>query len=47
MNEEMDSLHKNKTWDLAKLLIRRKNVGFKWVLKEKLHSIDQVRKYKA
>jgi hypothetical protein len=31
MHEEMEALHKNKTWDLVKLPNRKKLVGCKWV----------------
>jgi hypothetical protein len=31
MQEEMDALHKNKTWDLVKLPNKKKVVGCKWV----------------
>ncbi|KAG8474924.1 hypothetical protein CXB51_031638 [Gossypium anomalum] len=35
MQEEMESLHKNKTWDLVKLLKGKKTVCCKWVFKKK------------
>ncbi|KAG8503607.1 hypothetical protein CXB51_001802 [Gossypium anomalum] len=35
MEEEMESLHKNRTWDLVKLLKGKKVVRCKWVFKRK------------
>ena len=47
MKEEMDSLAKNKTWDLVELPESRKVVGCKWVYKLKKGANDIVPKYKA
>ena len=47
MKEEMDSLEKNKTWDLVELPESRKVVGCKWVYKLKKGADDTVPKYKA
>ena len=47
MREEMDSLAKNKTWDLVELLESRKVVGQKWVYKLKKGADDTIPKYKA
>ena len=47
MKEEMDSLAKNKTWDLVELSESRKVVGCKWVYKLKKGVDDTVPKYKA
>ena len=33
--EEMESLHKNQTWELVELLIRKRAIGCKWVYKKK------------
>ena len=35
MVEEMEALDKNVTWDLVKLLARRKLGGSKWMFKKK------------
>jgi hypothetical protein len=34
MAKEMESLHKNQTWDLVELLERKKAIGCKWVFKK-------------
>ena len=47
MKEEMDSLAKNKTWDLVELPESREVVGCKWVYKLKKGPDDIVPKYKA
>ena len=47
MKEEMDSLAKNKTWDLVKLSESRKVVGYKWVYKLKKGVDDTIPKYKV
>ena len=46
MKEEMDSLAKNKTWDLVELPESRKVVGCKWVYKLKKGADDIIPKYK-
>ena len=35
INEEMESLQKNQTWDLVELLEGRQVVGCKWIFKKK------------
>jgi hypothetical protein len=45
--EEMESLHKNETWDLVELLNGRKPISNKWVFKKKLNARGQVEKFKA
>jgi hypothetical protein len=47
MVEEMESLHKNETWDLVKLPSGRKPVSSKWVFKKKMHAKGQAEKFKA
>jgi hypothetical protein len=47
MHEEMEALHKNKTWDLAKLPNGKKVVGCKWVFTIKHKADGSVERYKA
>jgi hypothetical protein len=35
MAEEMESLHKNQTWDLVELLEKKRAIRCKWVFKKK------------
>lgn len=47
MQEEIEALHKNKTWELVPLPPGRKAIGNKWVYKIKRDSIDQIERYRA
>ncbi|KAE8721506.1 hypothetical protein F3Y22_tig00015910pilonHSYRG00092 [Hibiscus syriacus] len=47
MQEEIEALHKNNTWDLVPLPQGRKPIGNKWVFKIKRNSNDQVERYRA
>eukprot|EP00253_Pinus_taeda_P002182 PITA_02182 len=47
MEEEMDSLAKNNTWDLVELLEGRSVVGCKWVFKLKRNVDGSIERYKA
>jgi hypothetical protein len=47
MVEEMESLHKNATWDLVELPSGRKIVSSKWVFKKNMSVVGQVEKFKA
>jgi hypothetical protein len=47
MHEEMEALHKNKTWDLVKLPNRKKLVGCKWVFTIKHKADGSVERYKV
>ncbi|GKE15395.1 retrovirus-related pol polyprotein from transposon TNT 1-94, partial [Tanacetum coccineum] len=42
MQEGIEALHKNKTWELMPLPGGRKSIGNKWVYKIKKNSDDQV-----
>jgi hypothetical protein len=42
MQEEIEALHKNNTWDLVLLPQGRKAIGNKWVYKIKCEGNDQV-----
>jgi hypothetical protein len=46
MKEEMDSLERNKTWDLVELPKDTKFFGCKWVYKLKKGVDDKVKRYK-
>ncbi|GJU97516.1 retrovirus-related pol polyprotein from transposon TNT 1-94 [Tanacetum coccineum] len=47
MQEEIEALHKNKTWELVPLPGGRKPIGNKWVYKIKKNDDDQVERYRA
>ena len=47
MQEEIEVLHKNKTWELVSLPQERKPIGNKWVYKIKRNNDDQVERYHA
>ncbi|KAE8685043.1 hypothetical protein F3Y22_tig00111101pilonHSYRG00028 [Hibiscus syriacus] len=47
MQEEIEVLHKNNTWDLVPLPQGRKPIGNKWVFKIKRNGDDQVERYRA
>jgi hypothetical protein len=47
MNQEIDSIEKNKTWDLVDLLRHKKSIGVKWVYKTKLNENGWIEKHKA
>ena len=47
MQEEIEALHKNKTWELVPLPHGRKVIGNKWVYKIKRDDNDQVEWYRA
>ena len=47
MQEEIEALHKNKTWELMPLPAGRKPIGNKWVYKIKRNGDDQVERYRA
>ncbi|KAH9670456.1 hypothetical protein KPL70_016992 [Citrus sinensis] len=47
MQEEIEALHKNKTWELVPLPRGRKAIGNKWIYKVKRDGNDQVERYRA
>jgi hypothetical protein len=47
MDEEMDSIEKNDTWDLVELPEGKDCIGVKWVYKTKFNEKGEVEKYKA
>ena len=46
MEEELESLNNNETWDLVVLPNGRKLIDSKWEFKKKLNAVFQVKKYK-
>ncbi|KAE8729067.1 putative inactive receptor kinase [Hibiscus syriacus] len=47
MQEEIEALHKNNTWNLVPLPQGRKPIGNKWVFKIKRNGDNQVERYRA
>ena len=47
MKEELDALHKTRTWDLVNLPSGKSAIGCQWVYKIKTRSDDIVDRYKA
>ncbi|GKC64746.1 ribonuclease H-like domain-containing protein, partial [Tanacetum coccineum] len=47
MNQEIDALLRNDTWELVELHEGRKAIGSKWIYKIKFRSIGEIDRYKA
>lgn len=47
MNEEMEAVHKNQTWELATLPPRKRAIGLKWVFKSKFKPNGSLLRKKA
>ncbi|GJR34325.1 ribonuclease H-like domain-containing protein [Tanacetum coccineum] len=47
MNDEMDALYSNDTWEVVELPLGRKAIGGKWVYKIKYKSSGDIDRYKA
>lgn len=47
MNEEMESLYENHTWELTALPADRKTIGSKWVYKRKINPENGTARFKA
>ena len=47
MNDEIDAIERNDTWELCDLPKEHKTIGVKWVLKTKWKENGEVDKYKA
>jgi len=47
MDEEIDSIERNNTWDLVDLAECKNIIGVKWVYKTKMNAEGEVEKYKA
>ena len=46
MNEEIDAIEKNQTWDLVDIPADKTNIGIKWVYKTKLNEKGEVERNK-
>ena len=47
MNEDMEALEKNRTWELVQLLAGKKVMGCKWVYTVKYRANGSIERYKA
>ena len=47
MNEYIDAIEKNQTWDLVDIPADKTNIGVKWVYKTKLNEKGELEKHKA
>ena len=47
MNEEIDAIEKNQTWDLVDIPADKTSIGVKWVSKTKLNEKGELEKHKA
>ena len=47
MDEEIDAIERNNTWDLVDFLDNKNCIGVKWIYKTKLNADGDVQKYKA
>jgi hypothetical protein len=47
MDDEIDAIERNNTWELTDLPEGHKTIGVKWVFKTKLTENGEVDKYKA
>ena len=47
MNNEIDAIENNNTWELTNLPAGAKTIGLKWIFKTKLNENGEVEKYKA
>ena len=47
MDEEIDAIERNNTWDHVELRDNKNCIGVKWIYKTKLNLDGDVEKYKA
>jgi len=47
MNEVIDAIERNQTWDLVYLPTNKTSIGVKWIYKTKLNEKAEVEKHKA
>jgi Reverse transcriptase (RNA-dependent DNA polymerase) len=47
MQEEINAIEKNNTWELTTLPKGHKLIGVKWIYKKKMNARDKIERYKA
>ncbi|KAL8154561.1 hypothetical protein AgCh_000071 [Apium graveolens] len=47
MDQEIDAIERNQTWELVEAPKGRKPIGFKWVYRKEMNAQGEVEKYKA
>ena len=47
MNEELDQIEKNNTWEFVPRLAYKNVIGYKWVFKNKMNGQGQIVRNKA
>ena len=47
MDEEMNAIERNKTWDLVELPKGKEVIGVKWIYKTKSNAEDKIERHKA
>nr|GEZ43582.1 hypothetical protein [Tanacetum cinerariifolium] len=47
INEEIEALHTNETWDITELPLAKKPIGCKWIYKTKYKSTGEIKRFKA
>ena len=47
MDEELQAIKKNETWDFVELLEEKNVIGLKWVYRTKYHANGKIQKFKA
>ena len=47
MNEDIDAIENNQTWDLGDIPADKTSIGVKWVYNTKLNEKGELKKYKA
>ena len=47
MDEEIEAIYHNNTWELTKLLEESQSIGVKWVFKKKMNAQGKIEQYKV
>ena len=47
MDEEIQAIHRNNTWELTELPERSQLIGVKWVFKKKMNAQGKIERYKV